>query len=301
MRRPMPRMAAIRAAAWRGHGLALVYHRVTDASPAPTGEVVPSVDCARFRAQVSALAELGDVVDLHALLEPPAGHSRPRFALTFDDDYPHHLTHVLPVLRELGLPGTFFLSGRDLHDLGPYWWERLEQLVAARGLAAAGHALGIAARSPQALAAACEADPGAQRRLATIAPAGERPLDVDGIRALVAAGMTLGFHTVDHPFLPTLDDDELAAALSVGRDELAAVAGRSLNLFAYPHGKADARVARAARAAGYRAAWTGWPRPARVGDDPFLLGRWEPGPLELDSFVAAIGVRLHRTAPGLDG
>jgi hypothetical protein len=34
-----------------------------------------------------------------------------------------------------------------------------------------------------------------------------------------------------------------------------------------------------------------------VGDDPFLLGRWEPGPLDLDSFVAAVGVRLHRTAP----
>jgi peptidoglycan/xylan/chitin deacetylase (PgdA/CDA1 family) len=298
MRHPLPRMTAIRAAAWRGHGLALLYHRVTATSPARGGEVVPSVDRARLRAQVTALAEVGDVVDLLALLDPPAGRGRPRFALTFDDDYPQHVTGALPVLRDLGVPATFFLSGRVLHGLGPYWWERLEQLVAACGVAAAGRALGIAAGSPQALAAACEADPGAQQRLAAIAPAAGPPLGVDGIRALAGAGMTIGFHTVRHPLLPALDDGGLAAALSVGREELAAVAGRPLRLFAYPHGKADARVAAAARAAGYRAAWTGWPRPARVDDDPFLLGRWEPGPLDLDTFVAAVGVRLHRAAPG---
>jgi hypothetical protein len=44
-------------------------------------------------------------------------------------------------------------------------------------------------------------------------------------------------------------------------------------------------------------AWTGWPRPIRAGDDPYLLGRWEPGPLETDAFLAALAVRLNRAAP----
>jgi peptidoglycan/xylan/chitin deacetylase (PgdA/CDA1 family) len=276
----------------------LVYHRVRADGDAPPGEVVPSLDRRRFRAQLEALAELGDIVDLPRLLDPPANRRRSRFALTFDDDYPHHAAHALPVLRELGVPGTFFLSGRVLHGLGPYWWERLEALIAADGLAAAGSALGIAAGSAPALAAACETDTGARRRLTAIAPGGvERPLGVDGIQALAAAGMTLGFHTVEHRLLPSLNDQRLAAALSTGRAELAAVAGQPLTLLAYPHGKADARVARAVQAAGYRAAWTGWPRPAGAGDDRFLLGRWEPGPLELDAFVAAVAIRLHRVAP----
>jgi peptidoglycan/xylan/chitin deacetylase (PgdA/CDA1 family) len=300
MRHPRPRTAAIRAAARRGHGLVLVYHRVCADGGAAPGEVVPSVDRSLLRAHLGALAELGQVVPLPRLLGPPADRRRPRFAVTFDDDYPHHAAHALPVLCELGLPGTFFLSGRVLHGLGSYWWERLEALLAAIGLDAAGRALGVAGSSPEALAAACETDPRARARLVTIAPDGNRPLDVHGIRALAAAGMAVGFHTLEHPLLPALDGDRLAEVLEAGRAELAAVAGQPMTLLAYPHGKADARVARAARAAGYRAAWTGWPRPARAGDDPFLLGRWEPGPLDLDSFVAAVGVRLHRAAPASD-
>jgi peptidoglycan/xylan/chitin deacetylase (PgdA/CDA1 family) len=297
-RRPAARTAAVRAAAWRGHGLVLVYHRVTADGDAPPGEVVPSLDRRRLQGHIEALAALGDIVDLPDLLGPPAGRRRPRFALTFDDDYPHHVANALPLLRDLRVPATFFLSGRTLHGLGPYWWERLEALVAADGIAATGRTLGIPARSAPALAAACETDAAARQTLEAAAPNGaDGPLGVDGIRALAAAGMTLGFHTVNHPLLPALDDDGLAAALSSGRAELAAVAGRPLALLAYPHGKADARVARAARAAGYRAAWTGWPRPVRAGDDPFLLGRWEPGPLEVDAFITAVAIRLHRAAP----
>jgi peptidoglycan/xylan/chitin deacetylase (PgdA/CDA1 family) len=297
-RHPLARRAAVRTAAWRGHGLVLVYHRVRAEGDQGQLEVVPSLERGLFRAQLVALADLGDIVDLPGLLDPPANRRRPRFALTFDDDYPHHAAHALPVLRELGVPGTFFLSGRALRGLGSYWWQSLEALVAAEGVAVAGRALGVAAGSAEALAATCEADAAARRRLASIAPGdAEPPLSVDGIRALAAAGMTLGFHTLEHPLLPALEDEPLAAALSTGRAELAAVTGRPLTLLAYPHGKADARVARATRSAGYRAAWTGWPRPARAGDDPFLLGRWEPGPLDPDAFVASVAIRLHRAAP----
>jgi peptidoglycan/xylan/chitin deacetylase (PgdA/CDA1 family) len=298
MRHPLARRAAIRVAARRGHGLVLVYHRVRADGDVSQAEVVPSLERSRLRAQLEALAELGDIVDLPQLLDPPASRSRPRFALTFDDDYPHHTAHALPVLRDVGVPGTFFLSGRALHDLGPYWWERLEALIAAEGVGKAGRALGISGDSAQALAAACETNPGARTRLAAVAPrVVKRPLGVDGISALAAAGMTLGFHTLEHPLLPGLAGDRLAAALTTGRGELAAVADRPVTLLAYPHGKADQRVARAARAAGYEAAWTGWPQPARAGGNRYLLGRWEPGPLDVDSFVASVAVRLNRDAP----
>jgi peptidoglycan/xylan/chitin deacetylase (PgdA/CDA1 family) len=302
MRHPLARTAAIRAAALRGHGLVLVYHRVRADGDVARSEAVASLDRSRLRAQLEALAELGEVVGLPQLLSPPSGRRRPRFALTFDDDYPHHVDHALPVLREVGTPGTFFLSGRALHGLGPYWWERLEALVSAEGVEQAGRALGIRGDSTQELAAACERNPAARSRLAGLAPGVvEGPLGVEGIRALAAAGMTLGFHTLEHPLLPGLDRDQLAAALTTGREELAAAAGRPMTLLAYPHGKADRRVARAARAAGYTAAWTGWPQPAQAGDDRFLLGRWEPGPLDRDAFVASVAVRLHRAAPGARG
>ena len=54
-----------------------------------------------------------------------------------------------------------------------------------------------------------------------------------------------------HDLLTELSDDELADALSQGRDELAAVTGTRLETLSYPHGQADERVARTAREAGF--------------------------------------------------
>ena len=41
---------------------------------------------------------------------------------------------LVRMLIERHIPATFFLSGRSLHGLGPYWFESLERLLAERGL-----------------------------------------------------------------------------------------------------------------------------------------------------------------------
>jgi peptidoglycan/xylan/chitin deacetylase (PgdA/CDA1 family) len=301
LRRPAVRAAAVRAAARRGHSVVLLYHRITtDAHPVPNAQdaIVPSVDGDYLWRHLHVLGDLGEVVDLASLLDPPAARSRPRFAVSFDDDYSSHVACALPVLQELHVPATFFLSGRALHGLGPYWWERLEALVASHGMDATARMLGIAAATPGALAAACETNAAARRRLDAGAPVGSaRPLRPFEIRELAAAGMTIGFHTVEHQLLPPLDDEALVATLITGRTELEAVTDRRIALFAYPHGKATSRVARAVRMAGYQAAWTGQPGPIRPNGDRFLLARWEPGPLDVDAFVTALAVRLHRSVP----
>ena len=82
-------------------------------------------------------------------------------------------------------------------------------------------------------------------------------LQPDAIAALGAAGMTIGFHTVEHDTLPDLDDPALEHAVSAGREDLATAAGAAVRYFAYPHGKADTRSAAAVRRAGFNAAFTG--------------------------------------------
>jgi peptidoglycan/xylan/chitin deacetylase (PgdA/CDA1 family) len=286
----------------RGHDLVLVYHRLGGFVPEHC-EVVPSVPTRLFRAHLQALGEAVELVPLDQLFDPGSLRAArgPRVAVTFDDDLPSHVTEALPVLRELGVAATFFLSGRSLQGRGPYWFQQLEALVVAHGVETTAALLGKPNCGHEALLRAGQGDRHLRERVMELAaplPAAE-VLDAAGIAALAASGMSVGFHTIDHEAVPTLDDAGLAAAVSTGRDDLARLAGRPLRYFAYPYGKADARGALAVRRAGFEAAFTGAARPIRPGDNRFLLGRWEPGPIDVDALMMKLSIRLHRASPVL--
>jgi peptidoglycan/xylan/chitin deacetylase (PgdA/CDA1 family) len=285
---------AMRAiAALRGRSLVLVYHRVTSAEP-PTHEVVPTVTPMLFRRQLEALADVGDIVPLDEIVRDQDRHSRPRFAITLDDDFATHFEDALPALIGLGVPATFFLSGRSLHGLGAYWFEQLERLVAERGIERVARLVGVATGRIDHVIVACELDPALQERLEAESSDAPRHLGSQEILDLSRAGMAIGFHTLRHKVLVRLDDEQLAAALTIGRKEVEDVIGHPLVHFAYPHGKADRRTANKAKEAGYEAAWTGAPRAIRPGDDRYLLGRWEPGELDVGDFLVGTAIRLSR-------
>jgi peptidoglycan/xylan/chitin deacetylase (PgdA/CDA1 family) len=285
------RRVALQVAAARGHALALVFHRISGERSSQA--LIPTVPETLFRRQVEALRAAGEIVPLEALLGPPPDRHRPRFALTFDDDWTSHYERVLPILQHLGVTATFFLSGRSLHRLRPLWFERLDALIVAQGTGAVARRLGVETDDPARLALACENDFLLQERIDDL-PDGEiHHLSGVQIRALADAGMAIGFHTLRHPLLSLVPDAALDAALADGRAELERAAGRPVRLFAYPHGKPDRRVVERLPSAGFVAACTGRPVPIRPGNDPYLLGRWESGPIALDRFAAGIAARLN--------
>ncbi len=286
------RRAAFAAGAARGHALVLVFHRISDQTGSRQG-LVPSVPEHLFRRQIEALVDAGEIVRLEDLLSPQRGWRRPRFALTFDDDWISHYERVLPILLDLGVTATFFLSGRSLHGLGALWFERLDDLIVTHGSREASRSLGITTDDLESLATLCESDGSLQTRLEELSTGEVRRLNGADISALADAGMGIGFHTLHHPLLRLVADSDLDDALIRGRRELEAVAGRPITLFAYPHGKADPRAAARLRAAGFIAACTGRPTPIRPSDDPYLLGRWEPGPMDLERFIASVAARLN--------
>lgn len=300
LRSPSVNAAVRTLAKLRGHRLVLVYHRLGPQLSAGC-EIIPSVPVELFRAQLQAL---GDVVDFATIDEIVADDARrrgrrPAVAITFDDDLPSHVEHALPVLRDLGQPAAFFLSGRALHGEGPYWFQYLEALLIARGPARTAASLGLPQSDAESLTMACAESPGLRRRVCELADDLPKPgvLEREAMSALGAAGMTIGFHTIEHHILPTLDDAALGAAVAKGRDELAKAIGGKVRHFAYPYGKADDRSAAAVRCAGFLSAFTGQPQPIGRGDDRFRLGRWEPGPIGVDDLLVKLAVRLHRDAP----
>lgn len=82
---------------------------------------------------------------------------------------------------------------------------------------------------------------------------GRRPLHLDwpALRELVAQGVTIGSHAATHRDLRRLSDAELRVELHGTRAQLEEVLGARVASVAYPFGRFDARVARAARDAGY--------------------------------------------------
>jgi peptidoglycan/xylan/chitin deacetylase (PgdA/CDA1 family) len=242
----------------------------------------PRLDPALFRAQ---LAYLGDHYRLVSGSDLPAaaaarGRGEPfPVAVTFDDDLLSHVEEALPALQEAGAPATFFLNASSLRAPHSFWWQRLQRAV-ERGAAWPPPAAG-ARRVPEAGQRVEELAPAARDELAEalLAEAGPDPSDsglrADGVRRLAEAGHQIGFHTRHHHRLTQLHGADLDRELTDGRAELESLAGTPLDAIAYPHGRADARVAAAARAAGYRIGFTTRAEAVTPRSDPLLLGRVE--------------------------
>jgi peptidoglycan/xylan/chitin deacetylase (PgdA/CDA1 family) len=271
-------------------GAALCYHRVGDPQGRAGWALVPALGTRLFDAQLAMLAARFRLVTAAELPEAVATRRRAeRFplAVTFDDDLASHEAVTLDLLRARGVPATFFVGGATLDGPRPFFWQALQRALDA-GLAPGDPLLPPVADpggpgGAHRLADAIRQRPRCEREALTAAlverAGGEQPepgLREAAMRRLVEAGFELGFHTRDHESLDLLGDAELEAALRHGRDRVEAIAGRPLRAIAYPFGIAEERVGRAAAAAGFEYGYTLAPAPVRTGDDPLLLGRFQP-------------------------
>jgi peptidoglycan/xylan/chitin deacetylase (PgdA/CDA1 family) len=271
-------LATVLRASERRLGLALCYHRVGDPQGRAGWALVPALGTRLFAEQLRHVRARYRLVRASELAEAVATRRRgQRFplAVTFDDDLAAHTT-AARLLRHLGVPATFFLGGSP----GPFFWQALQAALDA-GMAVDDPLLPrVSNPTPHRLAEAIRARPRDERAALTGAllerGRPEPGLDEDGIRALVAGGFEIGFHTRDHELLGALDDEALGHALRDGRSRLEEVTGAPLRTIAYPFGIADGRVAAAARAAGFEAGFTLDARPVSELGDPLLMGRYEP-------------------------
>lgn len=83
----------------------LCYHRV---SPFDSGgKSLLSVNSTRFRKQLRLVSKFFNIVTLEEFVST---HECNQVAITFDDGYADNLFHALPVLEELNIKATFFIS-----------------------------------------------------------------------------------------------------------------------------------------------------------------------------------------------
>jgi peptidoglycan/xylan/chitin deacetylase (PgdA/CDA1 family) len=180
-------------------------------------------------------------------------------AVTFDDAFRSVLKHAFPILSRLGLPGTVFVPTSFAGSEVAMAWPGIEEWVAG---------------------------PYASELV---------PMSWEELRLLADAGWEVGSHTRSHARLPELDDACLAEELEGSRRDCEERLGTVCRSLAYPYGDVDARVARAAEAAGYHAAGPmlrgaailrgsglpvriGWPRVGIYLDDTASRFRFKVSP-----------------------
>ena len=175
------------------------------------------------------------------------------FSVTFDDAYASVLDRALPVLADLGVPGTVFVV--------------------------TGFADGGAALEWDGLLESGVGDPEARRSL-TWAQMGH----------LAAEGWEVGSHTCTHPHLTRLDDEALARELRGSKETCERALNRECRSIAYPYGDLDERVVAAAVTAGYEAACSlsvatsgrhAWPRIGVYAVDSLARFRLKTSPTVL--------------------
>jgi peptidoglycan/xylan/chitin deacetylase (PgdA/CDA1 family) len=276
-------------------GVAVMYHGVADRTGDPARELVPPHGIGLFEAQLRHLQAHFGLVTASELLAAARERRRgERFpvAVTFDDDLRSHALVSMPALRRLDAPATFFVCGASLDGPHRFWWEVLQaaldrgegrtaqRVVEERwGRLPGGAGVPLIRRLAAKLEGLSPTDREAvAERLASLAgpPPRNMGMPATDVRALANEAFEIGFHTLRHYRLTSLVGDELSSALREGLERLEGTLGNRPALIAYPHGKADERVAAAAREAGFRCGFTSRPRAVTSESNPLLLGRVEP-------------------------
>ena len=293
------------APTWRGL-LALTYHRIGTPGDAPLDRAMWDATLEDFDTQVAFLARNFDIVGPADVSPRPAGR---HVLVTFDDGYRDNYTHALPILRAHNATATFFLTTGFLDRPRLAWWDEIAWMVrtSAAATAPTGSRSTATARPRRSSdpARSRQDAPGQQRedfidRLGAGTGAGRAPAAAAAeqwmtwrmARELLAAGMTVGGHTVSHPILARLDEDAQRAEVVACRARLEAELGIPMRWFSYPNGDGgsfDARTRAIVAEAGVELAFAFHAGFVRRSDawDPYALPRIAVGPRTSGAAFAA--------------
>lgn len=178
-----------------------------------------------FKDKLLILKRNTNVVSLDDFFHGRLNLKKINVVITFDDGYRSWVSHALPVLRELELPATFFITSGFV------------------GLSKEKEAEFI--RSKLHLTAG-------DRRISC--------LNFEDVRRIAAEGFTVGGHTLNHCNLADLRDGiQLKHEILEDKIRLESISGAKIEYFAYPSGAYQNQVldiSEVLKEAGYRGAVT---------------------------------------------
>lgn len=295
-----PPMPPPRARPVARHGAVLCYHRVASHDPDVHRLCMPPEVFARQMEIVAREHTPVSLVQLAARVRegrPTAG----MVAVTFDDGYHDNFARASPILEELGVPATFFMSGAPTAEPREAWWDTLERVLVGIEqvperlvLSAEGIAVDLPTGTRDARRDALRALHGrllsatadqieAVREEVAAWSAAELP--VRETHRLMTAGElaelasrpahAVGAHGVDHLLLTAHPAAVRWAELGASKDALEEVLGEPVTALAYAYGGCDLDTVDIAGELGFDVACTVEHDAVTLHSDPLRMPRIE--------------------------
>jgi peptidoglycan/xylan/chitin deacetylase (PgdA/CDA1 family) len=262
----------------RHKALILTYHRFSEDGRDGSTSRQTLTEQLEYLSAHYRLVSLARLVDhLQGSGPLPAGLA----AITIDDGYRDAYEVALPVLRRYDAPATLFAVTQFVDGQLWPWWDKVQYaLLHTRAVRFEGTINGQPfyfelIDRPSRMRAALRlktylksmTEERKQENLATIAelldvelperaPETYAGLTWQQAREMESKGVEIASHTLTHPILTQVGDDQLDCELRESKARLEAELRHPVDLFCYPNGDANARIRLAAMRAGYRAAVT---------------------------------------------
>ena len=218
---------------------------------------------------LKALARYHSVVPMREAVDMLAGDSewKPNCAvITFDDSIECTLRVAAPLLLEMGMTATVFVSTQILEDGIPYWWLRLDfawhhavnpraevflqdgsVLVLEKGQLQSLRRLKASLRKTpeperERIIVALEQDLGCRLSDPEKQYPFSKPLTWEGVHELDRMGFDIGSHTVSHPNLPLVDPEEMKREMIQSKLAIERQLQKECRHFCYPYGGCRSRL-----------------------------------------------------------
>lgn len=103
--------------------IVLIYHRVTNLVEDPQ---MLAVSPQNFREQLIFIKNNFSVLRSD---DDWSSVKKPSVIITFDDGYADNFKQALPILEDLEIPATFFVSSGYLNSKNEFWWDEIEKII----------------------------------------------------------------------------------------------------------------------------------------------------------------------------
>lgn len=243
----------------------LNYHSILSDEERNPALCLGQIHASAFFRQMKYLKRFAVVYPLSEMVEKMnAGKSLSRrgVAITFDDGFRNNAELVHPILEDLQLPATYFISDAHIDQNRPLWFSRLTLELIRKNCLNLKQASKSWGELNQELGQG-EPSEDVFRKLSEFLPEHERCDEIDryllGMSSKQLKEMArsprveIGGHCSTHPRLPKCSLGKIDFEIQENKKKLEAWTQRPVRYFAYPEGLYNLDVIHSAQRAGYEA------------------------------------------------